>query len=160
MKTFKVEIGDLFGEGHKILKSVFVQSDTNLEQIRDAFIKSAASMGLFDESKNVFNICDEWREYNMSYDVVKILVDNKVDLKNVIQDYDLEEIENFYDLEKDFYCEFEWNQKSKEKAMVTLIMNIAKKVLDFDYKISKEEKIMSFNKGKKGKFNVGYGMMD
>lgn len=160
MKTFKIEIGDMFDEGHHIIKNVFIESDTDIAKIREAFIKAAKSMDLFDEKKSIFKVCDEWREYNMSYDIVKILVENGVDLKNVVQDYDLEELDDFSELEKDFYVEFEWNQRQKEKAMAILIMNMAKKELDFDYKIVNSHSDLSFNNSENMKFNVGYGMMD
>lgn len=160
MKTFKVEVGDLFDTGHHILKSVLVKSEKDVSEIRKAFIASAKEMGFFDEKENVFSISNDWREYNIPYATIKILVENKIDLKGVIQDYDLEEIEHFEDLEEDFYEEFEWNSKSKEQAMVRLVMNIAKKSLDFEYEIVKEEKIKSFNDCGSSKFNIGYGLMD
>jgi hypothetical protein len=160
LKTFKVEVGDLFDAGHHILKSVLVKSEKDVSEIRKAFIASAKEMGFFDEKENVFSISNDWRENNIPYATIKILVENKIDLKGVIQDYDLEEIEHFEDLEEDFYEEFEWNSKSKEQAMVRLVMNIAKKSLDFEYEIVKEEKIKSFNDCGSSKFNIGYGLMD
>lgn len=163
MATFKVEIGDLFDSGHHILKSVLVKSEKDVSKIRKAFIASAKEMGFFDEKENVFSISDRWREYNLPYATIKTLVENNIDLKGVIQDYDLEDIENsekFEDLEEELYEEFEWNNSSTEKAMVRLVMNIAKKSLDFEYEIVKEEKIKSFNDCGSSKFNIGYGLMD
>ena len=54
MKTFKVEVGDLFDAGHHILKSVLVKSEKDVSEIRKAFVASAKEMGFFDEKENIF----------------------------------------------------------------------------------------------------------
>lgn len=158
MNKFKIDIGDVLKNGHKYLKSVIVESNVEVEEIRNAFLTSAKKMGLFDVEMNSFIVSEEGT--NIPHSIIKILVENDVDLKDIVQDYDLKNIANFDKLDPAEYEEFEINQKSEEKAMVRLIFNIAKKEINFDYNFSRITSMPSFNDSKDLKFNIGYGLMD
>lgn len=134
---FNVNIGDWSQDGHNKYRQILVESTHPIDQVQDAFISAAKRLELLTDSHAPrFIICDEYEDYRIPDDVLKILIKANVSTIDLIAD------ETFI---------------NGHQSMVHLLMRIAQIDLpSFGYNIVTND-VPNFNGFWDEKLNVSFG---